>query len=122
MDKAKIKDYATSLAFFGVAAIVAYQGQIMAQIPPEYGILALVGFGILSQIAADARVKAKVAEGQEEIDAAQAELEKQKAKAEAAYAEANAKVDEVQAKVTPEPVELVADGSKVEVVEEDGMA
>lgn len=117
MDKAKVKDYITSIALFGVAAIVAYQGQIMAQVPQEYGILALIGFGILSQVAADARVKAKVAEAQIEIDAAQATIAEQKAKADAAYAEVNAKVDEVQAQVTPEP-----DTEQAAVIESEGMA
>ena len=102
MDKAKIKDYLTTIAFFGVSSIVAYQAQIMNYVPIEYSLTALIGFGILSQIAADARVKAKVAEAQADIDAAQATIAEHKAEAEEAYNNVNAKVDDIQAKVEEE--------------------
>lgn len=85
MDKAKIKDYITTIAFFGVSSVVAYQAAIMAYVPIEYSLAALVGFGILSQVAADSRVKAKALETQADID-----------KAQALIALANAKVDELQ--------------------------
>lgn len=90
-DKAKLKDYGTSLLFFGVAAVVAYQPQVMAYIPAEYSLLALIGFGILSQIAADSRVKGRVHEVNAVVDEKQEELE-----------EALAKLDELQAKIEPE--------------------
>ena len=105
MDKAKIKDYITTLAFFGVSSVVAYQAQLMNYVPIEYSMIALIGFGILSQVAADQRVKAKVAEAQEEIDAAQAQIEAHKAEVEAAYAQVNAKVDEVQEQVVEEQLQ-----------------
>ena len=102
MDKAKIKDYLTTIAFFAVSSVVAYQANIMQYVPIEYSLMALVGFGILSQVAAYARVKAKVAEAQEEIDAAQAEIAVHKEEVEAAYEQVNQKVDEVQVKVEEE--------------------
>ena len=84
MDKAKIKDYLTTIAFFGVSSVVAYQAQLMNYVPIEYSMMALIGFGILSQVAADARVKAKVAEAQAQIDEAQVKIAEHKAEAEAA--------------------------------------
>ena len=102
MDKAKIKDYLTTLAFFGVSSVVAYQAQLMNYVPIEYSMMALIGFGILSQVAADARVKEKVAEAQAEIDQAQITIAAHKEEVEEAYNRVNAKVDEVQTKVEEE--------------------
>ena len=65
-------------------------------------LMALIGFGILSQVAADQRVKAKVAEAQAEIDQAQITIAAHKAEVEEVYNQVNAKVDEVQAKVEEE--------------------
>ena len=106
MDKAQLKDYATTLLFFGVAAVVAYQGQLMGYVPKEYALLALIGFGILSQVAADKRVKAKVEEANILIDQGQAKVEEVQGKVD----EGQAKVEEYQKKID----ELQAEIAKVQ--------
>jgi hypothetical protein len=95
MDKAKILDYGTSLLFFGVAAIVAYQAQIMAYVPAEYSLLGLIIFGVLSQVVADARVKAKAYEFSAYIDDAQNKADEYQK----LYEKANMKIDELQSKI-----------------------
>lgn len=75
-DKAKVKDYATTVALMAVASAVAYQGAIMAKIPSEYSLLALIGFGVLSQVAANSRVKDALNKGNAVIDQYQAEIER----------------------------------------------
>lgn len=105
MDIAKIKDYATTIAFFGISSVVAYQASIMQYVPIEYSLIALVGFGMLSQIAADARVKAKVSEAQAEIDEAQLTIAAHKAEVEEVYKQVNAKVDEVQEQVVEDQMQ-----------------
>lgn len=86
--KTQILDYITTLAFFGIASINTYQAQIMVSVPPQYATLTLIGFGILSQITADLRVKGVLNKGNDLIDQYQAQL-----------LEANRKIDELQAQI-----------------------
>ncbi len=74
-DKAKAKDYATTLALMAVASAVAYQGTIMGYVPAQYSVLALIGFGVLSQIAANSRVKDALTKGNVVIDQYQAKID-----------------------------------------------
>jgi hypothetical protein len=75
IDKAKLKDYATTFALMAVGSVVAYQGAIMGYVPAEYSVIALIGFGILSQVAANSRVKDALVKGNDVIDQYQAKIE-----------------------------------------------
>jgi hypothetical protein len=75
MDKAKIKDYATTLAFAAVPVIIAYQAQIGAYVPVEYALLFTIAMGILSQLTADKRVKEAFADTSAGVDIAQAKVQ-----------------------------------------------
>lgn len=96
MDKAKIKDYATTLALAAIPVIIAYQAEIGKYVPVEYALAFTILMGILSQWATNNRVK--IAEAtmpiNQAIDKAQEEVE-----------EVSQKIDEVQEKVEQLPID-----------------
>lgn len=74
MEEAKRKqilDYLTTLLLASIPVILVAQPQILAAIPAQYTILATIGFAILSQLAANDRVKAASAKMGNIIDGLQ---------------------------------------------------
>lgn len=94
-DKAKIKDYGTTIAFAAIPVIIAYQAEIGKYVPVEYALVFTLGMGILSQLMADKRVKEAVIESSAKVDEGQAELQKYLDM----IADLNRKVDEKQAEI-----------------------
>ena len=72
-DKARIKDYATTLALAAIPVIVTYQAEIGKHVPVEYALMFTIVIGILSQLTADKRVKAAVVKANEYLDTVQEE-------------------------------------------------
>lgn len=68
MDNAKLIDYITSLLMFLVPVVIGLQPQVMAAIPAEYTIIAAAFFAILSQWAANRRVREAAEAPQEPVD------------------------------------------------------
>ena len=75
MDKAKIKDYATTLALAAIPVVIAYQAEIGKYVPVEYALLFTLGMGILSQLMGNARVKEAYADTSSGLDIAQAKMQ-----------------------------------------------
>lgn len=94
-DKEKIKDYATTGLLMLGAALVAYQPQVLAHVPAEYSLVAVIILGMISQITADQRAKVKIQEGLDAVDEVQAEV----AKYEVVVADLQKEVDEKQAEI-----------------------
>ena len=74
-DKAKIKDYATTLALASIPVIISYQAEIGNYVPVEYALLFTIGIGILSQLATNARVKEAFEDTSAGLDVAQAKVQ-----------------------------------------------
>ena len=74
-DKAKIKDYISTLALAAIPVIVSYQAEIGAYIPVEYTLLFTIGIGVLSQLMADKRVKEAFEDTSAGLDVAQAKVQ-----------------------------------------------
>ena len=105
----KVKDYATTLLFAAVPVIIAYQAEIGKYVPVEYALLFTIGMGILSQVAANKRVKEAYADTSAGIDEGQAKLAELQAKLVEAQTTIDAKQAEIEKVVglkemTEEPV------------------
>ena len=99
MDKAKLKDYGTTLALAAIPVIVAYQAEIGKYVPVEYALAFTILMGILSQYTANRRVKAAVQEVNTVVDQGQAQIQ-----------EVSDKIDEAQAKID-ETIPIDEEGS-----------
>ena len=91
----KVKDYATTLLFAAVPVIIAYQAEIGKYVPVEYALLFTIGMGILSQVAANKRVKEAYQDTSAGIDVAQGAIQTYLDKIAALQAEVDAKQAEV---------------------------
>lgn len=74
-DKAKIKDYITTLALAAIPVIITYQAEIGKHVPVEYALLFTIAMGILSQLTAEKRVKEAYKTTTTTIDDAQTKLQ-----------------------------------------------
>jgi len=104
INRQQITQWLTTGLLAMVPIVVAYQSDIMAQIPPQYAVIAAIGFAALVQAASGARVRAAkdrvfglVDEGQAQL----AEAEKKVDRLNAQLEEAQAKIDAAQPVVDP---------------------
>ena len=74
-DKAKIKDYTTTLALASIPVIISYQAEIGKYVPVEYALIFTIAMGILSQLAGNARVKEAFEDTSAGLDVAQAKVQ-----------------------------------------------
>lgn len=96
MEKAKIKDYITTVTLAAIPVIVAYQAQIGAYIPVEYALIFTLIIGVLSQLTANTRVKEAYQDTSAGIDMAQGTIQKYVNQIEALQAEVDAKQAEIE--------------------------
>jgi hypothetical protein len=75
MDKAKIKDYATTIALSAIPVIIAYQAEIGKYVPVEYALLFTLGIGVLSQVMTNKRVQEAYADTSSGLDVAQEKVQ-----------------------------------------------
>ena len=95
MDKAKIKDYATTVALAAIPVIITYQAQIGAYVPVEYALAFTITMGIISQLVTNERVRVAFEDTSAAVDGGQAEVQKYVEK----IAELQAQIDAGQEKV-----------------------